>query len=88
MHHDDDVGAGLEGEPVAGLLVAAVAGVFLVHMHRHAGQRGRHPHRVVAAAVVHQDDVVHDAMLLDFRHGLGDGFGRVVGGHDHDDLFP
>ena len=87
VDHDDDVRARFEREAITGLLVAAVAGVFLMHMHAHAEQRRRHLHRVVAAAVIHQDDFVHDALLEDFVHGLGDSFGRVVSGHDHDDFF-
>jgi hypothetical protein len=35
VDHDDNVRAGFERQAVAGLLVAAVALVFLVHMHLH-----------------------------------------------------
>ena len=86
VDHDDDVRAGLERKAVAGFLVAAVAGVFLVDMDADAGELGRDLHGVVVAAVVHEDDFVHDALLVDFVHGLRDGFGRVVGGHDDDDF--
>jgi len=43
-------------------------------------------HRVVPAAVVHQDDFIHDALFADFIHGFGDGLRRVVGGHHHHDF--
>ena len=86
MQHDDDVRAGVEREAVARLLVAAVTGVSFVHMDPHARQRRRHRHRVVPAAVVHQNDFIHDALLVDFIHGFGDGLRRVVSGHHHDDF--
>ena len=87
MHHDDDVRARLQRQPVAGFLVAAVTRVAFMDMDPHAQQRRRHRHGVITAAVIHQDDFVHDALLEDFVHGLGDGFGRVVSRHDHDDFF-
>ena len=86
VHHDDDVGASFEREAVTGLLIAAVAGVFLVDVNFHAEELRCDFHGVVAAAVVHEDNQIHDALLVDFIHSLGDGFGRIVGGHDDDDF--
>ena len=86
VNHDDDVGASFEREAVTGFLVAAVAGIFFVDVDFHAEELRGDFYGVVAAAVVHEDNQIHDALLVDFIHGLRDGFGRVVGGHDDDDF--
>jgi hypothetical protein len=41
---------------------------------------------LVPAAVVHQNDFIHNSLLENLVHGLRNGFRRVVGGHDHDDF--
>ena len=82
VDHHHDVGAARQRLAVAGLLVAAVAEVALVLDHREAEPAGER-HGAVAAAVVHQDDLVHRAGR-DVRDGpLERGLG-VVGGHHGD----
>src|SRR5208283_2558993 len=54
----------------------------------HAEQRRRNRHRVFAAAIIHENDFIHNPLLKNFINGLGDGQGRVVGRHHHDNFFP
>src|SRR6267142_3479117 len=87
MHHDDNVRARFERETVTSFLVATVTGVVLMDMDAHAEQLRRHLHRVVAAAVIHEDDLVHNALLEHLIHGHGDSLGGIVSRHDQDDFF-
>ena len=83
VDHDHDVGAAVQGFPVARLLVAAVAAVRRVNDDRQAHLAG-HLDRAVRAAVVDEDDLVHAAG----RHvgqGRRQGALGVVGRHDGDD---
>ena len=83
VDHDDDVRAALEGRPVAGLLVAAVAAVLRVHDDVDA-QLPRDLDRAVARAVVDEDDVVH----VRLRHVGVRPLERLLGvvrGHDDGD---
>jgi hypothetical protein len=57
-------------------------------MDAHAEQLRCDLHGVVAAAVVHEDDFVHDALLQHLVHGAGDGLRGVISRHDDDDFFP
>ena len=59
MNHHDDVGAGLERRPVAGLLVAPVAPVDLVAERSQSELIGCRD-RVIAAGVVDQDHLIDD----------------------------
>lgn len=81
VEHDHDVGLLLQGQPVAGFLVAAVTQVGLVPVRFDAELPGL-VRGVVPAVIVHQDDLVH-GVAGDFGNGLVQGFGRVVGGQDH-----
>ncbi len=85
MHHDDHVGAGGEGGGVAGLLVAAVAEVALVHDDVGVLEGAGEGDGLVAAGVVHHDDAVHHAGGHDLVVGAAKGARGVVGGHDDDD---
>ena len=50
----------------------------------HAFQFARHGHGVVATAIVHEDDVIHDPLVAHLIVGLAHGFRRIVGRHDDD----
>jgi hypothetical protein len=54
-----EVGAALQSEPVAALLVPAVALVPLVAEHEQV-EPSRHLHRIVGAEIVHEHDVIDD----------------------------
>jgi len=86
VQHHDDGGPVAQRLHVAGLLVAAVADVVGV-ADRLQVERPRPLDGVVAAVVVHHDDLVVVA-LGDGPEGLLDRARRVVGGHDDDDLLP
>ena len=81
MEHHDDVRPDLERLVVAGLLVAAVAFVLIVLDDIFDAQLLGHLDRVVAAAVVDQDDVVDD-VERDLVVSLFQRLLRVVGGKD------
>ncbi len=83
VNHDDDVGLGLQGKPVAGLLVCPVALVQFMHVDLHPLQTSGHGHSVIAASVVHQDDRIHHLLLTHLVISLAECFGRVIGGHHH-----
>src|SRR5207302_5883050 len=84
VDHDHDVGAVVEAVAVAGLLVAAVAGVLVVDDDGQAHGAGDGD-GVVGAAIVDEEDVVHTAggEVGECRgeRGLG-----VVCGKNRDDL--
>ena len=76
MHHDDHVGAFGEGLAIAGLLVAAVAVVAVVHEHAQA-EAARDLDGSIGTVVIHQDaDVNQLGELAD-----GDGVKMGAGGH-------
>ena len=80
MHHDDDIGAGGQRLAIAGLLVAAVAVVFVVDEDQQAKLLGELD-RLVLAVVVDQDASIHQVGNLPhrrFQRHLG-----VVGRHHH-----
>ena len=68
---------------VAGLLVRAVSLVGLVNQIAHAELR-RNRHRLVAAGIVDEQDVVDD-VARNLGVGLPQRACRVVRGHDDDD---
>src|SRR5262245_54995564 len=82
MHHDHDVRAALEGLPVAGLLVPAVAEVLRMNEGADA-KATRGPDGLVPARVIDENDLVHDLVGQLFI-GLAEGALRVVGGQDDD----
>ncbi len=87
MHHDHDVGPFLQGFPVTGLLVRPVSPVHRMHMDLHAGQRTCLLDRQIAAGIIHQNNLVNNALVHDLAIGLLQRLLRVVRGHnDHDFL--
>ena len=84
MQHHDDVGAEAQRLGVAGLLVAAVAAVALVHERVQAEPPGDLD-GVVVARVVGDHDRVHEVQR-DLAVGLLDRARGVVGRHHDDDL--
>jgi hypothetical protein len=46
----------------------------------------RHDHGVIAAAIIHEDDQIHQLLLTHFVISLAQRFSRIVGGHDNDDF--
>src|SRR5581483_3244549 len=86
VHHDDDVGAFLEREPVAGLLVRTVAAVLRMRVDPRLRQRSRERDRLVVARVVDHDHPVDDAGSHRVVVGPAERPCRVVRGHDDDHL--
>ena len=86
VHHHHDVGAVVERELVAGLLVAAVAAVLRMHVHDHAVEPARQLHGVVLAGIVDDDHQVDHVVGHDLAPGFLEGVLGVVGRHHHDDL--
>ena len=84
VEHHDDVGAPLERPVVAGLLVAAVAQVLAVDDDLEAELAGDLD-GLVLRHVVDEDHVV-DEVVRDVGVRPLERLGRVVGGHDDDDL--
>ena len=76
-----------ERQAVAGLLIAAVAEIVLVHMDGHTRQGAGNRHGVVAAAVVDKDDLINDSLIHNLLVGGLERPRRVVGGHYNDDSF-
>ena len=84
MQHDHDVGAGIQRQRVAGLLVPTVAAVALVDMHAQTEPLCQ-SRSFVGAVVVHQDDGIHRWGNL--VHGALQRLLRVVcGKHGHNFL--
>jgi hypothetical protein len=86
MHHDHDVGAVLERQGVARLLVAAVATISRMHLHDDAIEAARQLDGVILARVVDDDHQIDDVVGHDLAPGFLDGVLGVVGGHHHNDL--
>jgi hypothetical protein len=86
MNHHHDVRTGFQREPVASFLIPAVASVFLVDVDLHAFQIARHRHGVIPAAIIHENDVIHDLLIAHLVVRLAQRFRRVIGRH-HDDHF-
>jgi len=85
VYHDHDVGFGVQGLGVAGLLVAAVAHVALVQKTANPQPPG-HLQSLVMGGVVHQQDLVH-YVRGDILIGALQGSSGVIGGHDYQDSF-
>ena len=86
MHHDDDVAAVLDRQPVAILLVATVAEVGGMPVDDSVGQRLCDPQRLVVTGVIDHDHEVHDLLRHRLVVGPPQRGLRVVGGHHHDDF--
>jgi hypothetical protein len=77
MQHDDQIGAALERQPIAGLLIPALPNVAIMP-DREDFMLARHIGCIIGAAVVDQDNVV-DNILWDFAQRLLQRARRVVG---------
>ena len=82
MHHDDNVTGFLQGQPVAGFLIRAVSKIFLVHIHFCIGQCTRDRCSFITAAVIDDDNKVHNALVHDFFIGFAQRVRSVIGRHD------
>ena len=87
MHHDDDVRPFRQGEPVAAFLISAVSEIFLVRKNDCVGQTFGQGRGFIPAGVIHDDDACPRSPGHDLVESLDEGFGRVVGGHDHHYFF-
>ena len=85
MHHDDHVCARGQGLAVAGLLVAAVSVILVVHKKLQAQLLGDLD-RAVGTVIVHQNADIHQFGQL--RHGRGQGLLRVICRQHHGNAFP
>ena len=85
MHHDDDVRARGQGLAIAGLLVASVAIILVVHEELQSQLLGNLD-RAVGAVIVHQNADVDQ--FRQFRHGRRQRLLRVIGREHHGDAFP
>ena len=65
MDHDHDVGAFVQRQRVARLLVGAVAAILGVDVDGGPRERSRLPDRVVAARIVHDDHAVDESVGQD-----------------------
>ena len=70
-------------QPIAGLLVAAITPVDLMHMNLHSLQLARDRYGFVAAAIVHQDNQVHQLLLANFLVRLAQRERGIVRRHYH-----
>src|SRR5208283_5101462 len=86
MEHDDYVGAEIECRLVAALLIRTVAPVLVVP-DRDEAEALCLFHRVVAARVVHQQDLVDDR-TVELADGPLQSLSGVVGRKHRSDLFP
>jgi len=86
VDHDHDVGPGLEGQPVTGLLVAPVSVVPGMHVDFDPREGFPNGHGVVAAEVVHEDHLIDQSLLHDLVVGFDQGLGGIVGRHDDNDF--
>src|SRR5258708_25245107 len=80
MNHDHDIGVPAQRFTITGLLVAPVTHVLFVD-ERHHAQLRRDLGRVVAAAVVDQNDFVHK-ITGNVAVSLLQSLGRVISRHD------
>jgi Fe2+ transport system protein FeoA len=87
MDHHHDVRARFQCEAVTRLLIPAVTRVLLVDMHLNTFKSTRYAHRVIATAVIHEDDVINYPLITNFVVSLAQSFRRVVGRHDNDHFF-
>src|SRR2546423_11001372 len=87
MDHDHDISPGFQCEAITSLLVGAVSFVDVMDVHLHTFESLCHSNGIVAAAVIDHDDVIDQLLFADFGVGLAQGPGRIVSGHDDDDLF-
>ena len=68
MHHNDDVSVFGESFAVAGLLIAAITIVAVVHK-VHQAELARNFHGPVRAEIIDQDAGIHDVRQLLHGHG-------------------
>ena len=87
MDHDDDVRPFRQRQPVATLLIAAVAEISLVGQDDGIGKRPGEGRGVIATRVIDHNNGVHDFLGHDLVECLDEGFCRVIGRHDNDHFF-
>ncbi len=83
VQHHDDLGVGLERQPVARFLVSAVSPIHGVTVHLDA-EPARNVNRLVHARIVHENDVVACAARQPIERGL-QRLGGVIRGQDDAD---
>jgi len=86
VNHDYDVGAGGKGQPVASLLIAPVTTIFRVHFHLNPVEGARDCHRLIPAAIVHQNDEIDQVLSHNLVVSTAQGLSRIISRHYHDDL--
>ena len=86
MDHDDDIGAGGEGEAIAGLLVPAITAVHGMDFQLRLLEGARDGDGFIMAGIIHDDDEIDDPMRHDFVIGLAQCARGIVGGHHHNNL--
>ena len=86
MNHDHDVRACGQREPVARLLIRAIAAVHRMHFHLHAIQRAGDRHGFILARIIHHDDKIDNIMRHHFFVSLAQSARGVIRRHHYDDL--
>src|SRR4029079_773673 len=86
MNHDDDVRPRSECDPIAGLLVSAIAAIHRVYLHLHLRQRARDRYGIIVTGIVDNDNEIDDSLRHNFIVSLAQRSRRVIGGH-HDNNF-
>ena len=84
MYHDHNVSAFRQCFRIAGLLVAPITVIAIVHKVHQAQFTGNF-HSTISARVVNEDADVND--LRQLVHGLLQRFFGVIGRHDNGDAF-
>src|SRR6266516_3878345 len=68
-------------------MVGSIPFIDIMDMHLHTLESLRHSDGIVPAAVIDHNDVIDQLLFAHFGVGLAQCPGRVVSGHDDDDLF-
>ena len=87
MDHNNDVGVVFKSEPVAGLLISAVAAIARMRMDNRIGQTSGDVDGLVPAGIIDDNDQVHNPLGHNLIVGIAKGPGGIVGRHYDNDFF-
>jgi len=86
MHHNDDIGIGLEGQAVTGFLIGPVTEIARMGMNDGVRQLCSDGSGLVVAGIIDDNNEVDDSLGHNFIVRLSEGLSGVISGHNNDNF--